>query len=240
PATGMPYCLPIPIPAEGADASVGLFYAPPGPHRIDVSGRESGKYDFLYMPMDGMLMTFDVETSAGSRDNITLRPRELSTTFSTPDSKKFGYRMVREFKDRRVARMFILDNIRTHSGSLTFSTTPEGDVLLVRNEGEATSYDLRIEYLAENGEPQSFEWKDLPLGGNETQRIFPSSWESLNTQVKMEVDKGSDGSWEESVELSPGRPSAGGRVTWVVVVGILAGALIVGILVLLRRFRGGR
>ncbi len=207
PATGMPYCLPIPLPAEGANSSVRLFYAPPKSHQIEVFGRESGKYDFLYMPMDGMLMTFDVETSAGSKDSITFRPRELSTTFSTPDSKKFSYKLVREFEKERTARMFTLDNIKTHSGNITFSTTPEGDAVIVRNDGAATYYDLRVDYLAENETLQSFEHKNIFLGGGETQRVTPTSWKGMSTgEVNVEIDRGSDGSWDENIQLKSEKP----------------------------------
>jgi hypothetical protein len=240
PATGMPYCLPIPLPAQGTNSSVRLFYAPPRPHKLDISGMESGKYDFLYMPMDGMLMNFSVDTSEGSKDNITFNPQQLSTTFSTQDSKKFGYKMAREFENERRARMFILDNIQTHSGNITFSTTPEGDAIIVRNDGASTSYDLRVEYLAENEEPQAFGHENISLGSGETQRITSTSWEVLNTAgVNVEIDKGSDGTWDENMKLGPTEkpPEAWGLGPGVIIVAALAVAVVIGLSVFLRKRR---
>jgi hypothetical protein len=240
PATGMPYCLPIPLPAQGTNSSVRLFYAPPRPHKLDISGMESGKYDFLYMPMDGMLTNFSVDTSDGSKDNITFNPQQLSTTFSTQDSKKFGYKMAREFENGRRARMFILDNIQTHSGNIIFSTTPEGDAIIVRNDGAATSYDLRVEYLAENEEPQAFEHENISLGSGETQRITSTSWEVLNTAgVNVEIDRGSDGTWDENMKLVPTEkpPEAWGLGPGVVIVAALAVAVVIGLSVFLRKRR---
>ncbi len=239
-ATGMPYCLPLPLPAEGTNSSVQMYYVPPNSHQLDVSGRESGKYDFLYMPMDGILINFNADTSAGSEDNITFKPRELSTTFSTMDSKKFGYRMAREFENERMARMFILDNIETHSGNITFSTTPEGDAIIVRNDGAATSYDLRVEYLAENEEPQAFEHENISLGSGETQRITPTSWEVLSTaEVNVEIDRGSDGSWDENIKLVPPEkpPEAWRLGPEVVIVVALAVAIVIGLFVSLKKRR---
>lgn len=247
PATGVPYCLPMPFPAEDNYPFGRLYFAPMKSHQIDVSGEESGKYDFLYMPMDGMLINFNVDTSAGSKDNITFKPQELSTTFSTRDSKKFSYRMAREFENERIAKMFTLDNIETHSGNITFTTTPEGDVITIRNDGEATSYDLRVEYLAENEEPQTFERENISLGGGDTQRIVPTSWEDLSTAgVGIEIDQDSDGSWDKNINLAPSeekplwlpeeRPLKGLGLG-VIIGGVLAVIVIGGLVIFLKKRR---
>jgi hypothetical protein len=246
PGTGMPYCLPMPFPSEDNRSSGGLYFTPGKPHRIDISGRESGEYHFIYMPRDGMLLNFSVDTSEGSKDNITFDPKELSTTFSTPDSKRFCYRMARDLKDKGVYRMFILDNIQTHSGDVTFSTTPEGDAIVVRNDGAATSYDLWVECIVENEGVQVFESADIPLGSGETQRVTFTSWENLQTGGKMEIDRGSDGSWDENVNLTPkvekpsgGRPSEE-KPSEGVGLGLIAGIVVallavIGISVFLRK-----
>jgi hypothetical protein len=236
PDTSMPYCLPMPFPSGENRFSGGLYFTPGKPHRIDLSGRESGEYHFIYMPRNGMLLNFSVDTSEGSEDHITFDPRQLSTTFSTPDSKRFCYRMARDLKDRGIHRMFILDNIQTHSGDVTFSTTPEGDAIFVRNDGAATSYDLWVEYIVENEGIQVFERENIPLNRNETQRVTFASWENLQASGKLEIDRDGDGTWDETLELAlqGGKPS--GLGTGVKLLTVITVALVAGmILVLLKR-----
>lgn len=246
PATGMPYCLPMPFPA-GDNLFGRIYYVPVDKsYQLNISGEGSGKYDFLYMPMDEMLIDLNADTSVGSEDNITFKPQELSVAFSTRDSKKFGYKMARELKGERVARMFTLDNIETHSGDITFSTTPEGDAVIVRNDGAATSYDLRVDYLHENETWQIFERRGISLGSGETQRITPSSWEVLSAgEVNVEIDRGSDGSWDENIKLKSGKPGEkppeekpSRAIRPEVIVGIaLAGAIAAGSAIFLKKRR---
>ncbi|KAA0003194.1 MAG: hypothetical protein FE048_02125, partial [Thermoplasmata archaeon] len=175
---------------------------------FDIHGINEGNYTFYFMPTEDLMAGFTSDTFNGSLDSIGLDSKNLSTKFLTHDSKKFEYKMIKEFNES--GRIFLLSNIETNgNGNITFIADKNGNNVTVINNGNETSYDIKIELVG--GEKQKFEYKDIHLGKKEKHLITPTSWDNLSKgKVRIDIDKNNDGTWDEYKLLKQGKKKTPG------------------------------
>ena len=184
----------------GMDNSFCIGYASfNNTYDFDIHGSTEGNYTFYFMPSDGLMAGFVVDTFNNASDTIGIDSKNLSTKFLTHESKEFGYKMIKEFN--KTGRIFLIDHIKTKgNGNITFTADKNGNNVTIINNGEETTYDVKIELIGE--EKQKFEYKDIHLGKNEKHHIEPTSWDNLSkSKVKLSIDKNNDGVWDEHIFL---------------------------------------
>jgi len=162
---------------------------------FDIYGINEGNYTFYFMPTDNLLAGFTSDTFSGSSDIINIDSKNLYSNFLTHDSKKFGYKIIKEFNES--GRTFLLSNIETNgNGNVAFIADENGNNVTIINNGDETSYDIKTERVGK--EKQKFEYKDIHLRKKEKHLISPTSWDSLSKgKLRIDIDKNNDGVWDE-------------------------------------------
>ncbi|MFX1297575.1 MAG: PKD domain-containing protein [Promethearchaeota archaeon] len=199
-------CFPIPIFSGDSDSDLEMYYASIE-KTLDflVSGKNNGNYSFYYMPSKKMMTGLTVDTFKDSKDHIITRPMDLSTIFLTSDPKELSYKSIKEFD--LYGKIFSINDIKTDgTGELIFTASQNGDNQIIINNGNSTFYDLKIDFVGDFN-PKVFQKYNIYIGNKETHRITPLSWDNLETdRVKVEIDRGNDGDWDEIIFLKPSIP----------------------------------
>lgn len=195
PETCVRDCFLLPFFGDSMSSTTQMYYASADKtYDFDIAGTENENYSFDYMPIDGMLMSLTIDTFNNSMDKIGIDPKNLSTVFSTQNSKKFSCKMIREFEE--YGKIFLISNIETDGNeNVTFTASPNGDNVTIVNNGNAASYDLEIEYIG--NESQTFKHKDIYLDSGEVHHITKTSWENLSkNEIRIDIDSNNDGVWD--------------------------------------------
>ncbi len=227
---GLPYWIPIPIPAGESDSSARVYYIPmERSYALRLSGIASGDYDLSYMPLDGMLISLKVDTSEGSVDSVSIDPAALSTGMAASGSKQFSYRMA--WGSEQEDKAFTASDMGAdQTGAIRITAMADGNGVKVYNGGNATSYTLLVEYLRQDQKAQSLKSSRIRIGSGETQILTCTAWEDLRGNgIQMQRDEDSDGTWEETVTI---HHQSGGEGLWVWILaalgvaGVMAGGFV--------------
>lgn len=213
PEKGMRDCFLVPSFADIPNTGMQMYYASVNKkYDFDIAGTVDENYSFNYIPMEGMLTGFTVDTFNNSADKIGIDAKNLSTMFLTQNSKKFSYKMIKEFEE--YGKIISISDIETDgNGNATFVANSNGDNVTIINNGHAISYDLKIDYVG--NESQTFEYKDVHLGGGEAHCITPISWENLSkSKVRVDIDENNDGIWDEYKLLKQSKKTPGFEIVF--------------------------
>ncbi|KAA0011559.1 MAG: hypothetical protein FE041_04285 [Thermoplasmata archaeon] len=167
-------------------------------YHFSVVGADSGNYTFYSMPSMSMMNGIIADTFKNSSDRISIYPKNFSIEFLAHDSKKFGYKMIKE--NNESGKIFSI-NIKTGGkGGIMFQTDSDGNAVTIFNNDTKTNYDVKIEVVGK--EKQKFQSKVVSIGKGERHRIAPESWEDISKgKIRLDIDKDNDGMWDEHIFL---------------------------------------
>jgi len=202
-------------PFAGMNESFCIGYASfNNTYDFDIHGTNEGNYTLYFVPTADLMAGFIADCFNGSSDTVGIDSKNLSTKFLTHDSKKFGYKMIKEFNES--GKIFLIDDIETNdNGNITFIADENGNNVTIINNGEETTYDIKIELVGK--EKQKFEYKDIHLGKNEKHHIEPTSWDNLSkSKIRIDIDKNNDGTWDEYKLLKQGKKTPGFEIIFAI------------------------
>lgn len=203
----------IPLIMENGVCFTGVpygYYLPTGSnYTATLTSHTEGTYDVSLFALDAMAALSEVSISSDGEDVLSFNPEGSIISFTTRDSKKsYCAEIGKPFADHEKIYE-INEKDFAVSDTVSYELTTDNDLKII-NKGlpREREYDLKIKYWAD--EPDSFIKTNLKIEGKETHIIKVSNWEILDSsRIWIEIDKGNDGTIDDTLFLQGGPPTGG-------------------------------
>ena len=153
---------------------------------------------YVYSLMGPTIYKYSRNVS-NSKDLDELKITENGLELINPDQHEKSVQLETIIlEDSTGEKVFFISNADLPSGGTIQMQEKDRKDLLLRNSGDESQYDLYLREASAAGESISF-YPSIPLSQNSSHQIVPN-WENLeNEQVKILIDLGNDGIFNDSI-----------------------------------------
>jgi hypothetical protein len=201
-----------------------------------LTGKENGNYSFNSFTGKTLMQILNATTYSSTIDSLTLNPEIRSMTYVTNDLNK-QYTAILDDEIASSSRVFVLGTSISVGENTTLALTNDG--IKYVNMGESKMFNLKILQKGEGSGDLTL--SNITLGAGDTGFVKVKDWNNLeNSPIELAIDKGSDGTIEESRTIANGsllyvNLSEVSPILWSGAIILLVGASIVGFMLLRAR-----
>ncbi|MFO0547622.1 MAG: hypothetical protein U0271_04485 [Polyangiaceae bacterium] len=182
----------------GGKSAAPVFVVPSsGNYSISIDGNGKGGSDDVAIFGDGIAITID---------DIKLAEDQVDTVFISEDGRSLKYSPgEKESPDIRIALdgadadyLFAINDLDAQKGeAIELDLDPStGRLKVFDTGGGGDAFDLDVVRFAADGKVDVYQNDDIPLEAGEAAGIDFGSWSGNGQALKIEEDKGNDGSWD--------------------------------------------
>lgn len=175
---------------------------------IDGSGlKENDSTDVVMIGPGYYLGVEDVNLDPGQKDTLALAPDGTALSFQTESSESPN--IILGFDGDAADYAFLIKGMDVEGGgTLSFALDPQKGQLVLTSAGTEKPgvYGLLIDRIDDKGE-QAFYHDAIELTPQDDAYVDYSQWQGNNTTLKLEIDRGGDGTIDETQDLTDAQPS---------------------------------
>lgn len=175
---------------------------------IDGSGlKENDSTDVVMIGPGYYLGVEDVNLDPGQKDMLALAPDGTALSYQTESSESPN--ILLGFDGDQADYAFLIKGMDVEGGgTLSFALDPQKGQLVLTSAGTEKPgvYGLLIDRIDDKGE-QAFYHDAIELTPKDDAYVDYSQWQGNNTTLKLEIDRGGDGTIDETQDLTDAQPS---------------------------------
>ncbi len=164
---------------------------------IDGNGRGAAGDDIAIFG-DGIAITIDdLSLSDSQTDKLFISDDGRSVKYQPGDKESPDIRIAVDGADADY--LFLINDLEAGSGeTLELTLDPESGRLKVFDSGAGgDAFDLDVVRFTADGHVDVFQNNDIQIDAGEAAGIDYGAWDGNGKELKVEMDKGNDGSWDE-------------------------------------------